>query len=573
MSVSASRAPAAASAAETQSAEPSHAKPQGDADGGGAGGIHAQQSHGWMPHHGSTPVRAAQWFAATHRALPNAMIGLRAGGLMPPRGALVHHSASSSHKAGTSDEPDSKSRSSARGSSAEGEGLFDLGTEARRHIGSRGGHGETDSGTQGDDSERAALLAAVAVEEADARSLPTAGAALVLMETAPELDARLRQGEVCWASNLRLAMECAQMHPGADVFVQSFSVIDAEGNVIPAFGHRGRLRAGDGGAVHAYADLPHGAAASPAAAAQPDAALMQELESASLLALSLRPVVDENGHAQSALGGLVCTEIAQLRSLFERPLPAGMRKALSNAAQAAAARWREACAHADHEQRLALRGDVIEREVNEQRARLSTTIASQQGDAWRARNNWLRAQEQVRHWAAAQERLTWLRVAHLNRMLGEGLAPWNKPKQAERVGARYGELRRLDVVCGVPPQYFLRADQLPQAVVELFEWYEEQQRFDAPTFLVAAQMQQRLITLHPFVDANGRTARLAMDWILLQDGWPPALLADTKLALFPNEAAPLQPAPGVAERQVVQGLHESVELHLQWLRQDTSIAE
>jgi Fic family protein len=37
----------------------------------------------------------------------------------------------------------------------------------------------------------------------------------------------------------------------------------------------------------------------------------------------------------------------------------------------------------------------------------------------------------------------------------------------------------------------------------------------------------RIVTLHPFVDANGRTSRLAADWILLQFGYLPHLFPST----------------------------------------------
>ncbi|MEV8440793.1 Fic family protein [Actinosynnema sp. NPDC051121] len=41
---------------------------------------------------------------------------------------------------------------------------------------------------------------------------------------------------------------------------------------------------------------------------------------------------------------------------------------------------------------------------------------------------------------------------------------------------------------------------------------------------VAAEAHYRLVTIHPFVDGNGRTARLLMNLLLLQAGYPPALI-------------------------------------------------
>jgi Fic family protein len=41
---------------------------------------------------------------------------------------------------------------------------------------------------------------------------------------------------------------------------------------------------------------------------------------------------------------------------------------------------------------------------------------------------------------------------------------------------------------------------------------------------VAAQAHYRLVSIHPFVDGNGRTARLLMNLLLMQTGYPPAII-------------------------------------------------
>jgi Fic family protein len=51
-----------------------------------------------------------------------------------------------------------------------------------------------------------------------------------------------------------------------------------------------------------------------------------------------------------------------------------------------------------------------------------------------------------------------------------------------------------------------------------FEFYELNKRTMHPV-LLAAEMHKRLVTIHPFIDGNGRTARLVMNLILLQNGY------------------------------------------------------
>lgn len=52
----------------------------------------------------------------------------------------------------------------------------------------------------------------------------------------------------------------------------------------------------------------------------------------------------------------------------------------------------------------------------------------------------------------------------------------------------------------------------------LFDWYQRNHSVLHPVIL-AAEFHQRLVTIHPFVDGNGRVSRLLMNLILLQHGY------------------------------------------------------
>lgn len=71
----------------------------------------------------------------------------------------------------------------------------------------------------------------------------------------------------------------------------------------------------------------------------------------------------------------------------------------------------------------------------------------------------------------------------------------------------------------VPP-FFL---QVPILMEHYFHFYQQNQHTMHPVEL-AAEMHERLVTIHPFIDGNGRTARLVMNLILLKNGYPITIL-------------------------------------------------
>lgn len=66
----------------------------------------------------------------------------------------------------------------------------------------------------------------------------------------------------------------------------------------------------------------------------------------------------------------------------------------------------------------------------------------------------------------------------------------------------------------LPPQPFLVRKQME----DLFFWYEVNKKHLHPVVL-AAELSERLVTIHPFIDGNGRTSRLIMNLILLKNGY------------------------------------------------------
>jgi Fic family protein len=81
-----------------------------------------------------------------------------------------------------------------------------------------------------------------------------------------------------------------------------------------------------------------------------------------------------------------------------------------------------------------------------------------------------------------------------------------------------GRYRKVQVMIQgsshMPPQPFLVTKEME----DFFIWYESNKSILHPIVL-AAEMHERLVTIHPFIDGNGRTSRLVMNLILLQHGY------------------------------------------------------
>lgn len=66
----------------------------------------------------------------------------------------------------------------------------------------------------------------------------------------------------------------------------------------------------------------------------------------------------------------------------------------------------------------------------------------------------------------------------------------------------------------LPPQPYLIKKQME----DLFYWYQLKKN-DLHAVVLAAELSERLVTIHPFLDGNGRTSRLIMNLILLKKGY------------------------------------------------------
>ena len=97
-----------------------------------------------------------------------------------------------------------------------------------------------------------------------------------------------------------------------------------------------------------------------------------------------------------------------------------------------------------------------------------------------------------------------------------------------------GRLRKVPVMISgsqhTPPQPW----QLDKLMEDYFHFYNDHKDSLHP-ILLAAELHEQLVTIHPFIDGNGRTARLVMNLVLLQYGFPIAIIhgdTETRLAYY-----------------------------------------
>lgn len=95
-----------------------------------------------------------------------------------------------------------------------------------------------------------------------------------------------------------------------------------------------------------------------------------------------------------------------------------------------------------------------------------------------------------------------------------------------------GSYRKLNVTIAgarhVPPDML----QVPEQMAALLDWYDHEAS-DLHPVERAAQLHSDFVKIHPFIDGNGRTARLLLNLELLKSGFPAIVLpVERRLAYY-----------------------------------------
>ncbi len=91
-----------------------------------------------------------------------------------------------------------------------------------------------------------------------------------------------------------------------------------------------------------------------------------------------------------------------------------------------------------------------------------------------------------------------------------------------------GDLRLVNVSAGRGGKSYLSYQKVPQRLEDFCTWLntERQKTFPdaASAYALSFEAHCRLVTIHPWVDGNGRTARLLMNMMQMEQGLLPSIL-------------------------------------------------
>jgi len=116
------------------------------------------------------------------------------------------------------------------------------------------------------------------------------------------------------------------------------------------------------------------------------------------------------------------------------------------------------------------------------------------------------------------------------------------------------------------------AVRVPELMQEFISWLN-QSKIDPIT--MAADAHYKLVSIHPFVDGNGRTARLLMNLILMKAGYPPAIIRkeDRNQYLTSIEKAQLGGSLADYYHLVYQAIDRSLDFYLTALEDKKSLVK
>lgn len=180
----------------------------------------------------------------------------------------------------------------------------------------------------------------------------------------------------------------------------------------------------------------------------------------------------------------------------------------------------------------------------------------QASTASQAEVNWRAAEKWLHKLVEAKEPLSLERICQINGMLGYRLqnngGEAGKPRN--EITAPHGLSAGRNVM-----KSYIESELVHESLERFVEWYHSASQSGMDPIELAASAYQRLVSIHPFMDANGRTCRMVMDWILMAKGLPAATLEDVNVAVFGAALAFKNESVLVSEKKAIEAVAQGVK--------------
>lgn len=145
-------------------------------------------------------------------------------------------------------------------------------------------------------------------------------------------------------------------------------------------------------------------------------------------------------------------------------------------------------------------------------------------DSNKARESWNEAESKMSEFLKTKQEINFDSLVWLNNILRRG-----EPHVADFAYSSVFMVR--------PGKAGVARGDGERALSDVINWYNLNKDQMHPIAL-AALTAQRLVSYHPFAEANGRTSRLLVDWILMKNGYPPATWTELDYNNFVLEVSP-----------------------------------
>jgi Fic family protein len=140
-------------------------------------------------------------------------------------------------------------------------------------------------------------------------------------------------------------------------------------------------------------------------------------------------------------------------------------------------------------------------------------------------------------------------------------------------GESAGHYRSVPVRISGAAVVFPNPRKVPDLMDGFLVWLTSKHDLHPVTF--AGEAHYRLVSIHPFVDGNGRTARLLMNLLLMMAGYPPAIIRKRdRLAYIGSlEMAQLGGSKELYEKIIAKAAERSLDIYLKAARGESAIGD